>query len=81
MFGLNIGTNLNGGLKNYTDFSQIGKQFNNTLLPVTNNESQKSLMIEKICDQIVLNDVKNANDFVAQLVNQLPTAISNYLKK
>ena len=37
--------------------------------------------IEKICDQIVLNDVKNANDFVAQLVNQLPTAISNYLKK
>ena len=81
LFGLNIGTNLNGGLKNYTDFSQIGKQFNNTLLPVTNNESQKSLMIEKICDQIVLNDVKNANDFVAQLVNQLPTAISNYLKK
>ena len=81
LFGLNIGTNLNGGLKNYTDFSKIGKQFNNTLLPVTNNESQKSLMIEKICDQIVLNDVKNADDFVAQLVNQLPTAISNYLKK
>ena len=81
LFGLNIATNLNGNLVNLTDFSKIGKQLNNTLLPTTNNESQKTLMIDKICDQIVLNDVKNADDFVAQLVNQLPTAISNYLKK